>query len=540
VIYAPAFDHGSGKFSFNQLGLDIQLFNYPKKISFSNNANNIRDTNQDNATNIILEENLPSPIRHDQLKKYLNEYYYLNEENKNSIKIEIDEKIVERKNILVADLSEWKCKDLNPGKVAIDPELGRILVSKERPPKSVYVDYYYGFSSKVGAGFYNREDTEEILVNKYPIVYEIFKESAIYDSVSKAISHWSKNFSYSDVIFEIHDSETYDESFEICIPKKDKARIIIRSAQNKNPVITGNIRIVGDGEGGEVMLDGLTMVSQNLVTKKDKIMTDENSQSIISVIRCGRVGMLILRYCTLVSKECDSILVYESNDNLNVLVDHCIINGSISMSRSKALLTIKDSIVDGNIIESFTNGKINYKRDVEHKMTIDCYQINRIINSTILGKVNAEVLQLASNTIFSDIVTIVNSDIGCIRYSFVPEKSRIPSTFQCQPKKSTITNQDEKEEQGDDEEEKVNRKGKDNGGKNIIIKPIFKSQTFGNAKYAQLDINTSKEILEGGDNGSEMGVFNHIHQFQRIKILKELLGKNYIRIGLDFGIFIVT
>ena len=481
VNHTPVFDQGNGRFSFNQLGLNIQLFNNPKKMKgFLSNGRELNTTNQDQynntTTNIILKKNLPLQIKYDQLKKFLHEYYYLNEENKNSIKIEIDGQTVNIKDILVADLSNWECKALTAGKVAIDPELGRILVSNDRQTRSIYVNYYYGFSSKVGAGFYNRSGIVEIPFDKSPIIYEISKDGT-YDSIKKAISAWNNNSSSSsDVIFEIIDSETYNESFEICIPKREKPKIIIRSVQNKNPVIIGNIRIIGNGEEGEIMLEGLTIVSSNLVTTKEKIIKDRDSHSIIAVIGCASLDNLILRYCTLITKECNSIFVDESNDNLNVLVDHCIINGSIRMAKSQTLLTIKDTIVNGNIIESLTNGKINYKTDTEQNKAINCYQINKIINSTILGKVNAEILQLASNTIFSDLVTIKKIDVGCIRYSFIPENSRIPRTFKCHPKCSTIKRQQY-------QQEKANKKGNnDDMDYNIIIKPIFKSQTFSTSR----------------------------------------------------------
>ncbi len=55
----------------------------------------------------------------------------------------------------------------------------------------------------------------------------------------------------------------------------------------------------------------------------------------------------------------------------------------------------------------------------------------------------------------------------------------------------------------------------------------------------RLDKNSPIEILEGAENGSEMGVFNSLFNSQKEKILKSIL-KEYTRAGLDVGIFTVT
>ncbi len=43
------------------------------------------------------------------------------------------------------------------GKVTVDPECGRIMFNKDEKIIDVHVYYYYGFSSEIGGGFYDRE-----------------------------------------------------------------------------------------------------------------------------------------------------------------------------------------------------------------------------------------------------------------------------------------------------------------------------------------------------------------------------------------------
>jgi len=65
-------------------------------------------------------------------------------------------KLVDPKSLVVADLTDWTYRP-QPGKVAIDPVLGRIAfppIQARRP--SVSVSYQYAFSADMGGGEYDR------------------------------------------------------------------------------------------------------------------------------------------------------------------------------------------------------------------------------------------------------------------------------------------------------------------------------------------------------------------------------------------------
>ena len=71
------------------------------------------------------------------------------------------------------------------------------------------------------------------------------------------------------------------------------------------------------------------------------------------------------------------------------------------------------------------------------------------------------------------------------------------------------------------------------------LRPTFTSVRYGDPGYAQLSRTCAEEILTGSEDGSEMGVFQHLKQPQRQANLRASLVE-YLRFGLAAGIFFVT
>lgn len=59
--------------------------------------------------------------------------------------------------IIAADLSDWDRYRTPPGRVAVDPVLGRIAFHPEESPAGVWASYFYGFSADMGGGEYHRQ-----------------------------------------------------------------------------------------------------------------------------------------------------------------------------------------------------------------------------------------------------------------------------------------------------------------------------------------------------------------------------------------------
>ena len=209
VIMSPAFSHGDGKFSFNQLGYDMPLFNYHKTEA--------------GGEHLSEEINISGPIR--RLVLYddrISDYYYSRVGiNAKSIIIERDDLgAVDIDKIVVCDLTGWQHRPpLDSEKVAIDPVLGRIIFPIGIIPKSVHVSYYYGFSSEVGGGFYLRsgyqdesdDDSESRSELDKEVRYYISKKGPI-KTINEAIKQWDMaTDGKQSSTFEITDSEIYEE-----------------------------------------------------------------------------------------------------------------------------------------------------------------------------------------------------------------------------------------------------------------------------------------------------------------------------------------
>jgi hypothetical protein len=141
-------------------------------------------------------------------------------------------------------------------------------------------------------------------------------------------------------------------------------------------------------------------------------------------------------------------------------------------------------------------------------------------DSTVIGKVHARVMTLASNTIFfsrlaeaddwQTPVWVDRKQEGCVRFSVVPDGSLVPRRFRCVPSNA-----------------------------NPEALPHFTSLRYGSPGYAQLRHATGPAILGGADDDGEIGVMHPLYQPQREANLRLRLDE-YLRFGLRAGIFHVT
>lgn len=109
----------------------------------------------------------------------------------------------------------------------------------------------------------------------------------------------------------------------------------------------------------------------------------------------------------------------------------------------------------------------------------------------------------ASNTLFTGTVLVQRRQEGCVRFCHVPEGSRTPRRFRCVPEE-----------------------GKP------LDSPSFRSIRIHDPGFAQLCPDSPPEIREGGEDGSEMGVFYQLKQAQRDADLRTSLG-DYLCLGIQ-------
>ncbi len=460
VTLSPATPADKKRYFFSQLGHDLPLITRPQ-------------TEQE-ISHLAEPVNVPMRIGRRLLDAHLENYYGPDK----SIFIE---GVNDTGKILVCNLSDRSGpNDWGPapaaGKVAIDPELGRLMFAgnQSKPPKVIF---HYAYSAEMGGGEYERQSSfspdDSLTVVRVP---------ADQPSVQAALIAIGNQ----DAIIEITDSGCYSETLTKAFTAKQKLEI--RAANQKRPHLKLKSPFKIEGDEIEVTLNGLLISG-------DKIQV------------AGKTKALRLRHCTLVpglsltpegqpDSPTSPSLEVESAAELEI--EETILGG-IRLNED-ASLRLVNSILD---CTSWDGVAVSGPDGSSPAGTVS------IIRSTVIGRVHAGFLKLGCNSIFSSKVTSTKLQGGCVRFSYLPWDSRVPRRHRCQP---------------------VNLK---NAAK---IRPIFTAFHFGQPGYCQLASSCPREIREGADDGSEMGAFHDLYQPQRETNLRVRL-EEYLRIGLEAGIF---
>ena len=254
--------------------------------------------------------------------------------------------------IQVADLSQWQYSPKR-GKVAIDPELGRMVFPSNACPKSgVWVQYHYGFSAELGGGEYRRPVLQPL---EY-VLYRVGKEGD-YKSIQAALSKWQDQKPEHAVI-EIVDSGVYVEQINIDFNSDSNTdeshtdvrqlkSLQLRAGNNQRPVIR--------------LLDWCTSGSDSLTVNGDCVacftldgilLTGRGMQVI------GKLSELTIRHATLVpgwsiDNQCNpertepSLEIY--SPGVCVKIEHSII-GKIQIDPVVEQLLDSDSDEDSSIL----------------------------------------------------------------------------------------------------------------------------------------------------------------------------------------------
>ena len=195
---------------------------------------------------------------------------------------------------------------------------------------------------------------------------------------------------------------------------------------------------------------------------------------------------------------------------MNIKMDRCIC-GSALLESNAASLRAFGSIIDrGNSIDFALNAP-------ETDLCLE--------ECTVLGATQARSL-LASNCIFTDRVSIERQQIGSMRFCYLPNSSRAPRRYRCQPEMALAAAYACREEGWEAESEDSIK---------ARVAPVFRSVHYDHLRYGELSSLSAEEILKGSEDGSEMGAFSCLKRPQREENLRACL-KEYLRLGLDAGI----
>ncbi|MCZ6676911.1 MAG: phage tail protein [Candidatus Poribacteria bacterium] len=497
VTRSPAYQIQTGCYTFHPLGYDMSLFNQPQT-----------ETGIFRATEAI---HLPVRIRQsalaDDLEAYherhentpadhrpLNSRYYGRER---SISVFRDGDAVPPMEVVSQDLQEWTRPP--QGVVTVDVSLGRLAFAENETPNQLEVSYNYGFSADIGGGPYDRHQTLARFGDE--VQWMAVSKSGSTSTLQAALNQWNEASNPQGVI-QIDDNAVYGGALPT-IQLDQGSQLVIQAADGVRP----NIRPIGSLKI-DAPADGNASLTLNGLLIQGKIVVEGNLT-------------LTMTHCTLMPRPqtaSTTLEVTTAVSNLAVTISQSIV-GPIRLPADCLGITIEDSIVDaslnGTALAADDDG--NYGPRTTLKRT------------TVFGQMFVKELPLASDAIFTEPVHAQRRQIGCVRYSFVPNGSRTPRRFRCQPDLELETQQQNNPDFTPQEQIEVLK----------LLVPLFTSTQYGDPSYGQLHVNCPQQIRTGAEDDSEMGVFSLLKQTYREANLRPVL-EEYLPLGLSAEIFYVT
>jgi len=555
--HAEAFALDAQRFLFSPLGNSAPLFTRPSPLGAI-----------DEFTHRVGRLNVPAPISRRVADRYLADYYGPDK----SFFVWAGGAPLGIADVCICDLGDlldagglptgdWAHVPAPGEKVAIDPVLGRIAFPE--PRESVEVLYHRGFSMDLGGGEYDRRDavarwyppppspvTFQAGVTQDAAVHASAPDpSVLFTSVADALAAWdafTATHTSGVGLIAVMDSRTYPAPLDIEVPEGFTLAIVAAdwpidpvagqralgalAPIGRFPLLSGDGEVTGTApaaseKAGTLVLDGLLLSGAWTVTD-------------------GHLGRFLLSHCTLVPwttlgldrrprPTTDDRLIHRDGQ-CRLEADHSIL-GSVRCPR-ETVVSLADCVLDATRPSHVAFAAID---DVGEGGSLT------IVDSTVVGLVHTREIELASNVIFVSEVAPGDPDWtapvrsgrrqkGCVRFSRVPEGSRVPRRYRCQP---DLALQARAEALGLPSVASLSPA--ERTSLSLRLRPTFTTPWYGDPGYAQLDRRCAVEIREGADDRSEMGALHDVYGPQRERNLRARLDE-YLRFGLEAGIFYET
>lgn len=516
VTNAPAFPVGGGRFFFSPLGANMPLFSQPPtRASFSGLTQRI---------------DVPEPIDRVEFARSLRrpdvpQFYGPS----SSILLLADGVPVPTDQIVCANL-----RDITPGvwctppagRIAIDPELGRIAYASDLPlPQSLRLNYSFGSPAEIGGGPYDRSSALVALQPAQAAFFSLIGRDAA--SLEDAVAAWNALVAAqpgSTGIIVLPNFEQFPVDLTglsaIQLPAGSNLTLVsgepIPSGGLYDIVwnrscctLYGNIEVVASsdpaltsGEGpaaGQLLLSGVWLAGQ---------LSISGGAATVQVVDSTLVpGLSLTHSGDPVSPGDPSIRITAAEISLSVLRS---ITGPIAAD-SGGSTRICSSIVDATSPCCAT-----YAASDLASVGADLY----IEDSTLIGKVHTRTMQLASNTVFyawrarhdpwPAAIWCSRRQTGCVRFCWLPFDSITPRRYACLPP---------------------------DAASEAALEPRFVTLRFGLPGYALFSSDVPLAIWNGADNGSQIGVFYQIQETEAVRNV-QLRAPEYLPVTLENGIFL--
>ncbi len=514
VTDAPAYPLDNGGYFFSSLGGPVQLFQAvpeePAPFSW-----------------LITEADVPEPIRLRQACRDAAKFY------PGSLQLIADEQPVPVDQILFANLSEFpdgQVCTVPDGMIAIDPELGRIQYAANLPlPGDLRVNYNYGAAAAIGGGPYDRRpymvqpgtQPGGTFANSASL-FQAVVGSAEYPTLESAVKAWNQlpPNSAGMILFEDYESCSIDLTGPNAIQIPAESSLLIGSAKlapDGTPewsdacvALRGNIEIVAppttlgpDGLAlpvGQVQISGVWLSGQLILSGEEACVQVADS-TLVPGIALDAKGKAI---------HPDEPSITGSARSFTLSLNRTIA-GPIALA-STCTTRICDGILDAGSPYCAAFAGTDFAR---------AGATLHVENSTIIGRVWAHVIRLASNTIFyahlgrrdpwKAPVWAARVQTGCMRFCWLPASSITPRKYECLPP---------------------------DAASEAALDPKFITLHFGEPGYCLLSGDVPVAVWKGADNGSQMGVFYQIQETEAVSNI-QIRSAEYLPANLERGVFLI-
>ncbi|MFE7408616.1 hypothetical protein [Isoptericola sp. NPDC057559] len=413
--------------------------------------------------------------------------------------------------------------------VMVDPVAGALRPYRDGVPydpaahgeHSFHLDHAAGAVADLGAGTYDRSAAHEAARDEDPFVATGGRRDrydaqarvpggpgapavvTIADGVAAVSAGWAADATRrpgGTRVVSVADGEDHPGDVDLDVPP-DSRLVLVAAEWAARPLLNGDVaapvpgvytaeglrpRVVGDvvvtgGAGSALLLDGLVVVGDVRVTP-------------------GGLASLTLSQCTVTGRVVVAGDDAEDRANraLRVTVRRSLVGG-IGLAGTVPALDVADSVVDPRLttVSGGTPGPA-VAAEGTHA---------RIAGSTLLGPVGCRVLEVTSS-LCDGVVSVVDRQHGCARFSYLGPGSRAPRRFRCVPASDAAT----------------------------AVGPSYVSLDPASPGYPALAPTAPAAVRRGGEGGAEMGAHHHLRRPLRTDAARRLVAP-YLPAGMQIGMF---
>lgn len=436
-------------------------------------------------------------------------------------------------DMVVANLRGWWRPPA--GKVAVDPELGRVCFPLGTPPSTLRVTYRRGGVLQIGAGPWDRSDSVDAAWASATWQAGVSKDAALvgvdnmFGSLEAAISAWNTDHEAGTVgIVCILDSRTYsapEGGFPI-VQLKAGARLLVIAAgwpsadgtpsgtrtpgeveaTELQPQVRGDLRVEGlMGGGGEFHVNGIDLVG--------RVRVLPGALGAVSVTRCTLLHGVV----TKAGLEIGGDGTDGWNTGIEATITQSIVEGVAVGAKESALTLARSAIVPIPVTPDDPAPPV-----VPEGVGVTAVVADATISgSTVFGSTLVRSLT-ATDAVFGTVV--VERKQGCsIDHSYVSPGSSTPKRVHCLPDAHVHDLTDDTER----------------ARAQVRARPVFTSVSPVHPAFGLLSPVCHAGLRTGASDGGEMGVTNQLGLQVRWRNIHRALDE-FAPLGADILITLVS